>query len=209
MDHRTADELEASLDHLRAAPADLGRVDLVVRRPAPGEREVLDAGELHPDHGLVGDNWAARGSRRTDDGAAHPDMQLNVISARISHLVAVDPERRALAGDQLHIDLDLSADNLPPGTRLALGTAVIEVTDIPHTGCAKFVDRFGREAMRFVNSPHGRALRLRGLNARVVVAGTVRPGDEVRKLPADLPLGADEFAPGTGSDGAPPTTAPR
>ena len=110
-------------------------------------------------------------------------MQLNVINARLSTFVAVEPERRALAGDQLHLDLDLSVANLPPGTRLALGTAVIEVTEIPHTGCAKFVERFGRDAMRFVNSPPGRELRLRGLNAKVVVAGAVRPGDEVRKVP--------------------------
>jgi hypothetical protein len=182
VDHRTTEDLEAALDHIRAAPADLGHVDLVVRRPAEGEREVLAAGELHPAHGLVGDNWAQRGSSRTDDGSSHPDMQLNVINARLSTYVAVDPERRALAGDQLHLDLDLSLANLPPGTRLALGTAVIEVTEIPHTGCAKFVERFGRDAMRFVNSPRGRELRLRGLNAKVVVAGVVRPGDEVRKV---------------------------
>ena len=153
-------------------------------RPAEGERDVLAVGELHPDHGLVGDNWGQRRSRRTEDGSAHPDMQLNVINARLSTFVAVDPERRALAGDQLHLDLDLSAANLPPGTRLALGSAVIEITEIPHTGCAKFVARFGKDAMRFVNSPLGRELRLRGLNAKVVVAGTVRPGDEVRKIPA-------------------------
>jgi hypothetical protein len=184
VDHRTTEDLEAALDHIRAAPADMGRVDLVVRRPAEGEREVLVAGELDPNHGLMGDNWAQRGSRRTDDGSAHPDMQLNVINARLATYVAVDPERRALAGDQLHLDLDLSVANLPPGTQLALGTAVIEVTEIPHTGCAKFVERFGRDAMRFVNSPQGRELRLRGLNAKVVVAGVVRPGDEVRKVPA-------------------------
>ena len=188
--HRTTGDLEDALDGIRAAPADRGTVDLVVRRPAPGEREVLAAGELHPDHGLVGDDWARRGSRRTPDGSAHPDMQLNVINARLSRFVAVDPERRALAGDQLHLDLDLSAANLPPGTRLALGTAVIEVTDVPHTGCAKFVERFGRDAMRFVNSPRGRDLRLRGLNAKVVRAGTVRPGDEVRKVPQVDPGGA-------------------
>jgi hypothetical protein len=183
VDHRTTDDLEAALDHIQAAPADLGRVDLVVRRPAEGEREVLAAGELDPAHGLVGDNWAQRRSSRTDDGSAHPDMQLNVINARLATYVAVDPERRALAGDQLHLDLDLSVANLPPGTQLALGTAVIEVTEIPHTGCAKFVERFGRDAMRFVNSPRGRELRLRGLNAKVVVPGVVRPGDEVRKVP--------------------------
>jgi hypothetical protein len=184
VDHRTTADLETALAHIRQAPAEVGVVDLVVRRPATGERDVLAEGRLDPEAGLVGDNWRTRGSTRTDDGSAHPDMQLNVINARLSRFVAVDPERRALAGDQLHLDLDLSEDNLPPGTRLALGSAVIEVTEIPHTGCAKFVERFGRDAMRFVNSPTGRQLRLRGLNARVVEAGSVRPGDEVRKLTA-------------------------
>lgn len=180
--HRTTDDLDAALDDIRRAPADVGRVDMVVRRPASGEREVLAEGTLDLADGLVGDNWRTRGSRQTEDGSAHPDMQLNVINARLSRFVAVDPARRALAGDQLHLDLDLSEANLPPGTRLALGSAVIEVTAQPHTGCAKFVERFGRDAMRFVNSPLGRQLRLRGLNARVVVAGTVRPGDEARKV---------------------------
>ena len=202
--HRTTQELEAALDHLRAAPTDVGRVDMVVCRPADGARDVLAEGVLDPAHGLVGDNWIERGSRRTEDGSSHPDMQLNVINARLSTFVAVDAERRALAGDQLHFDLDLSVANLPPGTRLALGTAVIEVTEIPHTGCAKFVQRFGKEAMRFVNSPRGRELRLRGLNAKVVVAGTVRPGDEVRKLPAVSASGTDELTPGRRSDGVEP-----
>jgi hypothetical protein len=182
--HRTTAELEAALVEVRQAPADDGTVDLIVGRPATGEREVLDEGLLDLAEGLVGDNWRERGSRHTPDGAAEPDRQLNVINARLSRLVAVDPERRALAGDQLHLDLDLSIANLPPGTRLALGSAVIEVTEPPHLGCAKFVERFGREAMRFVNSPLGRELRLRGMNAKVVVAGTVRPGDTVTKVRA-------------------------
>ena len=182
--HRTTVELEAALVEVRQAPADDGTVDLIVGRPATGEREVLDEGLLDLAEGLVGDNWRERGSRHTPDGAAEPDRQLNVINARLSRLVAVDPERRALAGDQLHLDLDLSIANLPPGTRLALGSAVIEVTEPPHLGCAKFVERFGREAMRFVNSPLGRELRLRGMNAKVVVAGTVRPGDTVAKVRA-------------------------
>ena len=183
MTHLTTADLESTLDELRAAPTDVGRVELIVRRPREREREILEEGTLDVREGLVGDNWSARPSSRTPDGAAHPDMQLNVINARLSRLVAVDPDRRALAGDQLHLDLDLSEENLPPGTRLSLGSAVIEVTAEPHTGCAKFVERFGRDAMRFVNSPLGRQLRLRGLNAKVVVAGTVRQGDEVRKLP--------------------------
>jgi hypothetical protein len=180
--HLTVSRLEEGLDHVRSSPTDVGRVELIVRRPAVDAREVLDEGILDLADGLVGDSWRTRGSSRMADGSAHPDMQLNVINARLSSLVAVDPDRRALAGDQLHLDLDLSHANLPAGTRLALGSAVIEVTEIPHAGCAKFRDRFGADALRFVNSPTGRELRLRGLNARVVVAGTVCQGDAVRKL---------------------------
>jgi hypothetical protein len=180
--HLTASRLEEGLDHVRSAPTDVGRVELIVRRPGVDEREVLAEGVLDLAEGLVGDTWHVRGSSRTTDGSAHPDTQLNVINARLSSLIAVDPDRRALAGDQLHLDLDLSHANLPAGTRLALGSAVIEVTEIPHTGCAKFRARFGADALRFVNSPTGRQLRLRGLNAKVVIAGTVRQGDDVIKL---------------------------
>ena len=177
--HATPEQLDAALAHVRAAPRDLGTVELIVRRPATDEREVLDVGELDPEVGLVGDTWIARGSRRTGDGSAHPDMQLNVMNARAVAALAPDRERWALAGDQLYLDLDISHDNLPAGTRLALGDAVIEVTDQPHTGCAKFSHRFGPDAVRWVNSPDGKQLRLRGLNARVVVPGTVRRGDTI------------------------------
>jgi hypothetical protein len=182
MGHRTTAELEAELDDIRRAPADDGRVELVVSRPTNGEREILSVGVLDAERGLLGDNWLVRGNRRTPDGSADPLAQVTVINARLSSLVAVDPDRRSLAGDQLHVDLDLDVANLPAGSQLAVGTAVIEVTAKMHLGCAKFVDRFGRDAMRFVNSPEGRALRLRGLNARVVVSGLVRPGDAVRKV---------------------------
>ena len=184
--HLDAAALEASLEHLRAAPSDVGRVDLIVRRPALGEREVLAVGELNLEEGLAGDTWKQRPSRRTADGGPHPDMQLNLIGARTTRLLAGDdPDVRALAGDQLHLDLDLSEANLPPGTRLAIGGeggAVIEVTDQPHTGCAKFAARFGAEALRFVNIGEGKELRLRGINAKVVLPGPIATGDEVRKL---------------------------
>lgn len=182
--HRTPEELAAFLPTLLAAPRDAGTLELVVRRPAAGEREELAEGELDLEAGLVGDSWSRRPSSRSADGGPHPDMQLNVMSAPLVALLAGDPSRRALAGDQLYLDLDLSHDNLPAGSRLTIGDpavrgAVIEVTDQPHTGCAKFVERFGAEAMRFVNGARGRPLRLRGLNARVVVPGRVRPGDPV------------------------------
>jgi hypothetical protein len=184
MEHLSLAELEASLDHVREAPADGGTLELIVRRPAEDQREVLAEGTLDLETGLAGDNWKTRGSSETRDGSAHPDAQITVMNARVALLVARDPARRPLAGDQLYADLDISVANLPPGTRLALGSAVIEVTAKPHLGCAKFLARFGRDALRFVNSRVGRELRLRGLNARIVVPGTVRPGDVIRKLPA-------------------------
>jgi len=179
MQHLTTSQLEAGVDDVRRAPSDAGRLELIVRRPALDEREVLDTGELDLSVGLVGDTWNRRSSRRTEDGSPHPDMQLNIMNARAAALIAGGRDRWPLAGDQLYVDIDLRDENLPAGTRLAIGSAVIEVTDQPHTGCAKFVERFGAEAMRFVNGRQGRPLRLRGLNARVVVPGRVRPGDPV------------------------------
>jgi len=175
-------ELEAGLDEIRSAPKDLGVLELIVRRPAVEKREVLDEGHLDVVKGLVGDNWQTRGSSRTADGSSHPDMQINIMSARVIALVAQDPGRWQLAGDQLFLDMDISAANLPAGTRLSLGSAVIEVTKEPHTGCKKFVARFGLDAMKFVNSAVGRELCLRGINARVVESGIIRVGDRARKL---------------------------
>ncbi|HUL24637.1 MAG TPA: MOSC domain-containing protein [Streptosporangiaceae bacterium] len=183
VDHLGTAELHAGLDHIRESPPDNGVVELIVRRPAVDEREVLAVGSLDVAAGLTGDTWQARGSTRTADGSPHPGMQLTVMNSRAALLVAQDPGRRMLAGDQLYVDLDLSPANLPAGTRLAVGSAVIEVTAQPHLGCAKFAARFGKDAWRFVNSRAGRELRLRGLNARVVASGTVRPGDPIRKLP--------------------------
>ena len=184
VDQPTAAALEAGLADVRRAPADHGRVELIVRRPAENEREVVAVGALDRGEGLVGDTWRARSDPPTADGWPDGDMQLTLMSSRVARLVAVRADRWQLAGDQLFVDLDLSEANLPPATRLELGSAVIEITDEPHLGCAKFAARFGRDALRFVNSATGRELRLRGVNAKVVVAGTVRTGDEIRKLRA-------------------------
>jgi MOSC domain-containing protein YiiM len=176
--HLGAAELQAGLERIAQAPRDAGRVELVVRRPGVDRREVLEVGELDPDGGLVGDRWI-RGKRGRPP---NPQLQLTLMAARVTDLVAGgERERWALAGDQLYVDLDLSEANLPAGTQLRVGTATIEVSALPHTGCKKFVSRFGLPAMLFVNADA--AARLRGLNARVVEPGLVRPGDEIRKLP--------------------------
>jgi hypothetical protein len=180
--HPSIDELEAGLDEIRRSPKDGGALALIVRRPATGKREELTEGRLDLVDGLVGDNWRARGSNRTPDGSAHPEMQLNLMNARAAALVAQGRDRWKLAGDQLYVDLDLGLDNLPPGTRLAVGTAVIEITCVPHLGCKKFTARFGLAATKFVNSEEGKALRMRGVNAKVVAAGDIRVGDVARKV---------------------------
>ena len=183
--HLSAEALTAGLERIRRSPKDVGAVKMIVRRPATDEREMVSVGELDVAEGLVGDNWRRRGSSRTSDGSAHPDMQLNIMNSRVIDLVATSKDRWPLAGDQIFIDLDLSKNNLPAGTRLELGTAIIEVTEIPHTGCKKFVARFGLEAMKFVNSGLGKKQCLRGINARVVKSGTFKVGDTGRKMGSD------------------------
>ena len=182
MAHRTADELAAGLGEIIRSPAAQGTVELLVRRPAVDEREILEHGVLDLDEGLVGDTWLPRGSSRGVDGAANRDAQLTLMNARAIDLIAGNRDRWPLAGDQFFVDLDLSIENLPAGTRLSVGDAVIEVTPEPHTGCAKFSARFGSAAITFVNKSPGRELRLRGLNALVVTPGDVRVGDAITKL---------------------------
>ena len=180
--HLSTEELEAGLAEIRRAPTDGGTLQLIVRRPAVEEREIIEEGRLDVTEGLVGDNWHSRGSASTADGSAHPEMQINLMNARAAQLVAQDKERWHLAGDQLYVDFDLSDANLPPGTRLAIGEAILEVTAVPHNGCKKFVARFGLDAMKFVNSPVGKELHLRGINAKVIQNGTIRVGDSVNKV---------------------------
>jgi hypothetical protein len=177
----TLTELEDGLDTIRESPKNKGMLALIVRRPQVEQREVLEVGELDLREGLVGDTWRLRGNPHTPDGSANPDAQLTLINARLIGLIAQTTDRWPLSGDQLVVDLDLSVENLPAGTRLALGSAVIEITAQPHTGCDKFAARFGQEALKWVNSPVGKPLRLRGLNAKVVQGGMIQIGDVVRK----------------------------
>jgi hypothetical protein len=182
VEHLSMTELEAGMEHIREAPRNNGVLKMIVRRPRDEEREVIEQGELHLSEGLVGDNWKLRGSKHTADGSADAEAQITLMNARAIGLVAKERDRWPLAGDQLYVDLDLSDENLPPGTRLAIGSAILEVSAKPHTGCRKFSDRFGVDAMKFVNSPEGKRLHLRGINTKIVQAGTIRVGDGVRKI---------------------------
>lgn len=178
----TTEELEAGLEIIRGATKDEGELQLIVRRPDVGLREVLEEGELDLVHGLKGDNWLVRSSSRSDDGSAHPDMQINIMNARVIDLITQDKNRWPEAGDQLYVDLDLSKENLPPGTKLKVGDAELMVTNQPHTGCGKFSARFGTDALKFVNSPTGRELQLRGINAKVIKSGIIKTGDKIEKI---------------------------
>jgi hypothetical protein len=184
--HLTVEELEAGLAQVVLSPKDNGELKLIVRRPANGEREVLQEGELDLVVGLVGDNWKARGSRHMPDGSANPNSQVTIMNARVIALLASEERRWPLAGDQLYVDFDLNASNIPPGTQLAIGSAVVEVTAQPHAGCKKFAERFGVQTVEFVNSPEQKEMQLRGINAKVVQPGTIRVGDVVRKTSTTL-----------------------
>ncbi len=182
--HVALAQLQSALAEIRCSPADDGRIELIVRRPEVEAREVLADARLDEHEGLVGDCWRTRGSSSTSDGSAHPDCQITLMNARSAAAIAGDRERWPLAGDQFYVDLDLSFENLPPGTRLHVGSALLEVTAVPHRGCGKFLRRFGTDALKFVNSDVGRELNLRGVNTRIVRGGDVRTGEAVSKADA-------------------------
>jgi len=179
--YRTMEEMEAGQDFIHQSPRDTGTLEMIVRRPREDEREVIEEAELSLVDGLVGDNWKPRGSKIMPDGSAHPDRQITLINSRLIGLLAREREFWPRAGDQLYVDLDLSAENLPPGTQLAIGGAVLEATGLPHTGCRKFSARFGVDALQFISAPERKALRLRGIYAKVVEPGIIRRGDRVQK----------------------------
>lgn len=182
MTQQTTAQLEAGLSEVLDAPTDVGPVRLVVRRPGRGQREILEAGELDTEQGLVGDDWINRPGMHRDTPSPH--AQVTVMNARVAQLISgdTDPATWAQCGDQLYIDLDVSEANMPAGTRIGIGEAVLEVQAEPHTGCVQFRSWWGAEALRFISTEQGLAMRMRGVNTRVIESGIVSPGDIARKL---------------------------
>ena len=180
--HLSTPDLEAGLEQIRNSPKNQSVLDMIVSRPEEDAREIMELADLDVVVGLVGDTWQDRPSARSGDGKAHPDMQITLMNSRVADLVAQSKERWPLSGDQLFADLDLSKTNVPPGTRISIGKAVLEATDQPHTGCKKFASRFGVDALKFISSPATEVLQLRGINLKVVEGGEIKPGDIVKKL---------------------------
>ena len=181
-DFKNIEEMESRIDDIRQSPSTEGTVAMIVIRPETNERAVTVSCDLDQELGLVGDNWQARGDKHTPDGSSDPDRQLTIMNVRAVSAITDSEDNWPLAGDQFYVDFDLSDDNLSPGSQLSLGEAIVEVTSLPHLGCGKFGERFGKDANKFVNSDLGKSLHLRGINARVVESGSVANGDTIRKL---------------------------
>jgi len=179
--HLLESDLAQGLPEVEASPRDEGRLEAIVVRPHPGERRELRSATLTPDEGIEGDRWVNDSFFHLDDGRPDPRKQVSLMNARLLRLIAEGQEAMCLAGDNLIVDLDLSEENLPTGSRVAIGEVVLEISELPHTGCTKFSERYGQEARALVNSPRGKELHLRGRYARIIAGGTIAVGDQVRK----------------------------
>lgn len=182
MEYVTLSEIEQRLEWVLAAPAERGRVEALVVRPAVDQRESLERVMFSPQQGVVGDNWLTSCWKKLPNGESDPDVQVAIMNARMIEVLTNDKSRWPLAGDQLFVDFDLSVNNLAVGDRLQVGAAVLEITAEPHRGCSKFKKRFGPDALAFVNSKQGDAHRLRGVYARIVSACEVGVGDAISKV---------------------------
>ncbi len=180
--NRSRDELNAALPMVVDAPKDEGQVALIVVRPESGLREMPTTIHISRARGVEGDRWADGSWLQDDNGRPHPDVQINLMNTHAAEAIAGEKSNWAAAGNNFFVNLDMSPENLPPGTRLALGDAEIEISKQPNKACQKFIDRYGRDACVFVNVGPGWALRMRGLYARVVSDGDVCLGDQIRKL---------------------------
>lgn len=182
IEHRSFADLETGLENIKKSPRDNGMLYMIVVRPMKRERAVPWYCNLTPAVGLEGDHWSQGSWKSLPDGSPDPHVQVTIMNSRCLDLIATAKERWPLAGDNLIVDMDLSISNLPPGQKLSIGSAILEVSDIPHTGCMNFRDRFGVEALKFVSTKEARNLRLRGIFASVIKAGEIRVGDLMKKI---------------------------
>lgn len=175
-------ELELGIDEIKESPKDNGLIEMIVRRPETETREIINSCEISLVNGLEGDNWKARGSSSTPDNSADPEAQITLMNSRVIQLLSGDKENWQWAGDQFFVDMDLGIENLPPHSRIQIGSVILEISATPHTGCKKFSGRFGVEALAFISTPLGKSLRMRGVNAKVIQAGQIKVGDVIRKV---------------------------
>lgn len=178
----TLDELWTGWEQIDPSPTETGTIKMIVRRPEVEKREEVQEAEFDTKEGLIGDNWLARGSSSRPDGSANPEAQITLMNSRVVDLIAGDRSRWAIAGDQLFVDFDLSMENLPTGSRIQLGEVIMEISETPHTGCAKFAKRYGAYARKWVMTDEGKQLRLRGVNAQVIQGGKITCDDKITKL---------------------------
>lgn len=176
------EQINEKLPYIMESPKDNGILSFIVIRPGVDDRKLIQEGQLSSTEGLIGDSWNQRPSRHTPDNSPYIENQVTIMNKRVIESIAQNEERQLLAGDQLFVDFDLSEENLPPGSRLQIGNAIVQISHVPHNGCGKFKERFGSEALKFVNSEMGKANHFRGLNAKVIKEGKIQTGDPVAKL---------------------------
>jgi hypothetical protein len=178
----TAAELEAALPSVLAAPGGAGLVRLLCTRPQPNARAFPEVLTLSRGKGATGDYHPARPWLRLPDGSPDPRIEVSIMPWRVLDLVWRERDRVAHPGDNIAVDMTLAEADLPAGTRLAAGTAILRVSDVPNDGCAKWKVRYGKAAHDWITTPDHLRLRLRGLYAAIEQDGEVRIGDTLRRL---------------------------
>lgn len=182
IEHPTVETLETGLEIIRNSPQDNGTLEMIVVRPAKNQRSTLQECELSLKRGVEGDHWANGCWKSLPDGSPDPDVQVTIMNSRCLKLISASSSQWPLAGDNLIVDMDLSVQNLQPGQKLSIGSAILEITSVPHTGCNNFKERFGIDSLKFISSKIGKELRLRGIYARIIRDGHIKVGDRLKKI---------------------------